>query len=193
MVPTRRDSLKALATTVGSIAVWPYLSDHGARAFVEIQQTQAAPSRLVFTSAEYAAVELLSEAIIPVDERSPGARAARVADYIDLLLNESDAATRLSWSAGLGDLDRLARQRFGTPTQNLSTDRITVLLTEISRNELSPVTSLEKFFVMLKEATIRGYYTSEIGIQQELRYQGNRFLTEFVGCTHPEHGYTPGA
>ena len=40
-----------------------------------------------------------------------------------------------------------------------------------------------------KDATIRGYYTSEIGIHRELTYQGNKFLREFVGCTHPEHGY----
>ena len=29
---------------------------------------------------------------------------------------------------------------------------------------------------MAKQATIRGYYTSKIGIHQELRYKGNQFL-----------------
>ena len=57
-----------------------------------------------------------------------------------------------------------------------------MLLTEISRNELSPQTPLEKFFVTTKNATIHGYYTSEIGIHKELRYQGNQPLPEFVGC-----------
>jgi len=41
---------------------------------------------------------------------------------------------------------------------------------------------LETFFVVAKEWTIRGYYTSEIGIHKDLRYQGNQFLAEFVGC-----------
>jgi hypothetical protein len=36
--------------------------------------------------------------------------------------------------------------------------------------------------VISKDATLRGYYTSEIGIHQELKYQGNKFLREFVGC-----------
>jgi len=36
--------------------------------------------------------------------------------------------------------------------------------------------------VMAKEATIRGYYTSATGIHEELRYKGNQFLREFVGC-----------
>ena len=33
-----------------------------------------------------------------------------------------------------------------------------------------------------KQATIHGYYTSEIGIHQELKYKGNKVLLEFVGC-----------
>ena len=33
-----------------------------------------------------------------------------------------------------------------------------------------------------KQATVHGYYTSEIGIHQELRYKGNKVLLEFVGC-----------
>src|SRR6187402_1148791 len=33
---SRRDSLKAIAATVGAAAVWPCLSDHGVLAFAEI-------------------------------------------------------------------------------------------------------------------------------------------------------------
>ena len=43
-------------------------------------------------------------------------------------------------------------------------------------------TPLELFFVTAKQATVHGYYTSEIGIHQELRYKGNKVLLEFVGC-----------
>ena len=43
-------------------------------------------------------------------------------------------------------------------------------------------TPLEAFFVTAKQATIHGYYTSEIGIHQELQYKGNKMLPEFVGC-----------
>jgi hypothetical protein len=64
------------------------------------------------------------------------------------------------------------------------------LLTDISRKEFAAETPLEKFFATTKDAVVRGYYTSEIGIQKELAYKGNQYLGEFVGCTHPEHGYT---
>ena len=55
-------------------------------------------------------------------------------------------------------------------------------MADVSKNELQPDTPLSQFFVIAKQATIRGYYTSEIGIHRELRYKGNQFLQEFVGC-----------
>jgi hypothetical protein len=61
------------------------------------------------------------------------------------------------------------------------------LLKAISRNERRPITIEERFFVAIKSLTVDGYYTSEIGIHQDLRYKGNAYLKEFVGCTHPEH------
>jgi hypothetical protein len=63
----------------------------------------------------------------------------------------------------------------------------TAILTEASRNEFNPTTPLEKFFREAKGRTIFGYYTSKIGIHEELKYKGNQFLPEFVGCDHPEH------
>ena len=35
--------------------------------------------------------------------------------------------------------------------------------------------------------TINGYYTSEIGLRQELGDDGQLFMLQFPGCTHPEH------
>jgi len=34
---------------------------------------------------------------------------------------------------------------------------------------------------------ITGYYTSEIGLEQELGDDGQVFLAEFPGCQHPQH------
>ncbi|PYV32000.1 MAG: hypothetical protein DMG22_14925 [Acidobacteria bacterium] len=40
----------------------------------------------------------------------------------------------------------------------------------------------------MKDATIFAYYTSKIGMEQELEYAGDDYHTEFPGaCTHPEH------
>ena len=179
---TRRAALKALGTTAGAVVVLPWLSEEGLLAFSRIQETKAAPTPRVLSPSQFATLESFADAIIPRDDRSPGARDARVADYIDLLLSESDRSVALEWMGGLAALDAEATARFGAPFTRLRADQADTILAAISRNELAPATPLETFFVMAKRATVQGYYTSEIGIHQELHYQGNKFLREFAGC-----------
>ncbi len=179
---SRRAALKALGTGIGTVAALPWLSDEGLLAFARIQETNAAPQLKVLAPAQFATLEMLVDAIIPTDERSPGAKQARVADYIDLLLSESDRELTLQWLGGFAALDVEAMSRFRAPFGKLAAGQIDAILQTISRNEKAPQTPLETFFVMAKQATIRGYYTSEIGIHQDLRYKGNQFLREFVGC-----------
>ncbi len=136
----------------------------------------------VVPAVRFATLQALVEAIIPADERSPGAKQARVADYIDLLLSESEDEVKQEWLDGLAALDAEAKARFGSSFAGLSPASMDRLMADISRHELEPITPLEFFFKTTKRATIHGYYTSEIGIHRELRYKGNQMLPEFVGC-----------
>jgi Gluconate 2-dehydrogenase subunit 3 len=179
---SRRAALRALGTGLGTVAALPWLSDEGLLAFARIQETNAAPQPKVLSPSQFAILEVLVDAIIPTDDRSPGAKQARVADYVDLLLSEGDRQLTLQWMGGLAALDAEATSRFRGPFARLAPDQVDAILQHISRNEKAPQTPLETFFVMAKQATIRGYYTSEIGIHQDLRYKGNQFLREFVGC-----------
>ena len=187
---TRRDALKAFAASVAAMGA-PALSESAwAQAVAVRTQAAAAPTTgLQFlTAAQHRTVDVLSELIIPADNRSPGASAAKVADFIDLLLSGATDADQAIWRDGLAALDATATSRFTRPFAECSPEQQTTLLTEMSRNEIDPTTPLELLFVQAKERTIQGYYTSEIGIHKELGYRGNQFLNEFVGCTHPEHG-----
>lgn len=181
---TRRTAIKALGAGAGTVALLPWLSEEGLLAFGRIQTTQVAPAPKALSASQFATLERFVEAIIPADERSPGAKEARVADYIDLLLSESDPAVALQWIGGLAALDEYAMTRFTTPFARLDDSHVDAILAAISANEVTPDTQtpLESFFVTTKHATIQGYYTSEIGIHKELRYKGNQFLKEFVGC-----------
>jgi hypothetical protein len=179
---SRRAAIKALGAGAGTVALLPWLSDDGLLAFGRIQDAQIAPAPKVLSPSQFATLEALVEAIIPADDRSPGAKEARVADYIDLLLSESDDELTLQWIGGLAALDDHAVTRFGAPFGRLDATQTDAILATISLNEEEPQTPLESFFVTTKNATIQGYYTSEIGIQQELRYKGNKFLQAFVGC-----------
>lgn len=178
---TRRAALKALGAGAGTVALLPLLSEQGLLAFGRIQSAQVAAPR-VLSASQLATLEALVEAIIPADDRSPGAKEARVADYIDLLLSESEDTLVLQWIGGLAELDEEAATRFGAPFARLDAAHTDAILAEISANELTPQTPLDAFFVMTKDATIHGYYTSEIGIHRELRYKGNKFINEFIGC-----------
>jgi len=179
---SRRAALKAIGAGIGTVAALPYLSDEGLLAFARIQETNAAPRLKVLSASQFATLEVLVEAIIPTDDRSPGAKQARVADYVDLLLSESDREVTLQWFGGLAALDAEAMSRFRTPFMRLGAGQVDAILQTISRNERAPRTPLETFFVMAKQATVYAYYTSNIGIHQELRYKGNQFIKEFVGC-----------
>src|ERR1700754_2319069 len=94
---TRRAALKAVGASVGAAAALPWLSDHGFAAFAQIQETNAAANPKALSAAHFATLETLVDAIIPTDDRSPGAKEARVADYIDLLIAESAPELALQW------------------------------------------------------------------------------------------------
>ena len=83
---TRRTALKAF----GAAAALPWLSDEGLLAFTRIQETNAPPAPRILSAPQLRTLETLVEAIIPADDRSPGAKEARVADYVDLWLSEVD-------------------------------------------------------------------------------------------------------
>jgi hypothetical protein len=135
-----------------------------------------------FTPDEFAMVDELSELIIPTDEHSPGARAAKVAEFIDGRLADSfgDEA-KLQWREGLKLVDQISVEMNGRPFMRASQDQRVAVLTRMAGKESSPERPEEKFFVDLKSRVARAYYTSKIGIHDELEYKGNTYLREFVG------------
>lgn len=194
---TRRDALKTIGVGVSVIASLPVLGgnasaqdlashDHSNHPAQATAPAKAEPLKF-FTEDEHKTVIEMSERIIPADDHSPGAKAAGVSGYIDLVVSESTDLTKQTWREGLAAIHKMSRDRFGKPFADASTEQQIQLLTEISKNERSPQTVEEKFFRTIKYATADGYYTSEIGIHKELHYKGNAYLKEFTGCTHPEH------
>jgi hypothetical protein len=140
-----------------------------------------------FDEAQHALLERLTEMIIPADDHSLGAQAAKVGQFIDLMVAHSEKTLREQWVADLKALDEESTKRFRSSFLAGSTAQQDELMAAMAAKELNASTQLEHFFVRLKEMTVNGYYTSEIGIHQELQYKGNRPQSEFIGCTHSEH------
>ncbi len=144
-----------------------------------------------FKPEEFETVELLTEMIIPSDE-TPGAKEARVVDYIDFVVfsaAEFEPSLQMEWASGLAWIDQASNKKFGRAFRQISpADRIH-LLTEMSlpERETNAHHPGFDFYRLLKEMTVEGFYTSRLGLIDVLQYQGLAFLDEFRGCTHPEH------
>jgi len=111
----------------------------------------------------------MAEHIIPQTD-TPGARAAGVHRFVDTLLSDHYAATeRDRFLAGLADVDARAQSAHGQPFARCSPEqRIMLLKEQDARAYASGRGDDGWFFRRLKELTVVGYYTSEIGAMQEL-------------------------
>lgn len=190
---SRRAALKVIAVGLGTAGALPILEEtslgqqsHSGM----LMEKPTAPADQVhrfFNGQEIATIAALSGLIIPADEHSPGTEAADVPAFIDLMISESSAEVKRFWREGLLAIDKLSEERFSTVFITANPDQQVALLKTISKNEYKARSIEERFFVAIKSLTVDGYYTSQVGIHQELNYKGNAYLKNFEGCTHPEH------
>jgi Gluconate 2-dehydrogenase subunit 3 len=139
-----------------------------------------------FTPAQHAYVEELSETIIPADSHSGGAKAAKVADYIDQRLHDSqDEEEKAMWHEGMRLVDLMSKHFHGKSFVESSGEERIEVLKVLSDNAQMQELPEVRFFQALKHMTTQGYYTSKIGIHDELEYKGNRILQEYLGCDDP--------
>jgi Gluconate 2-dehydrogenase subunit 3 len=164
---SRREAIAAAAAAAAALAA----QTAPARAVAAATAQQAAHRFL--TRAEFALVDELSDIIIPTDDHSPGARAALVAAYIDGRLAESPADQQAAWRSGLQAVDALARELNGKPFLQGTPEQRVAVVTRMAAGEGDPKTPAERFFGRIKGWTIRGYYTSKIGIIDDQQYKGN--------------------
>ncbi|MGH9328197.1 MAG: gluconate 2-dehydrogenase subunit 3 family protein [Terriglobia bacterium] len=168
-----------------------------------------------FKPEEFRTVEILTEMIIPTDDK-PGAKEARVAQYIDYVVYaaaEFDPKLQEQWTTGLAELGQLGQEKFSRSFLDLSASEREELLIGMSRPEYEKIpTSAPKyksmrleagisrseasthlghpgfaFYRLAKEMTLEGFYSSQIGLTDVLEYKGLSVHANFPGCTHPEH------
>lgn len=129
-----------------------------------------------FTPEEQAMLERLMELIIPADDHSPGAKAARVPAFADLMIATGPDRAKSAWRAGLA--------AFSAAQKNQPLEAV---FAQAASEEDAPKSELGRFFIDLKRMTVDGYYTSSVGIHDEMGYIGNQHLTAAPACDHPEH------
>lgn len=193
---SRRDALRRLATGAVGAATSPLWVEslsalareqaHGRTARAAVVAQDWTPRAL--TAWQNEAVTTLTELIIPATD-TPGAKAARVNRFIDQVLVDAPAAQRDAFFQGLAWMDTRSKALFGKDLVSASPAEQTDLLTRVSsdRNQAAADRIGREFFQALKSMTISGYYSTEIGLRQELGDDGQLFHLEFKGCEHPEH------
>ena len=142
----------------------------------------------------------MTDLIIPETD-TPGAKAAKVNEFIDLILTEwATDEERTNFLQGLADVDKQSNELFAKDFVDASLPQQTALLRSMDdaamaeragRLESGPRllgssarrdTQLQgNFWMVFKGITLHGYYTSEIGFSQELKLQ--IIPGQFHGCT----------
>ena len=135
-----------------------------------------------------ATVVAMIDQIIPATD-TPGAKGARVNEFIDVILTEwAKDAERKDFLDGLAGVDQKSNELFGKDFTDSSPAQQIVLLRAM--DEAAAFESINRprrpadyeyddrdrqlegnFFTVLKNITLHGYYTSEIGFTQELKLQ----------------------
>jgi glucoside 3-dehydrogenase (cytochrome c) hitch-hiker subunit len=190
----RRNALKLLA---GAASI-PLLSREAFSLFQSVHdQLPATPALKALDPHQDAIVTTIAEMIIPQTD-TPGAKAARVNEFIDVIVaywyNPDEKSAFLS---GLDDVDARSRNLFGKdfvdcppPQQQLLLQALEDEVPEIRAERGAPweqkFVKDRHFFYMIKQLTLMGYYTSQIGFEQELHL--HLIPPRHAGCAPFEEG-----
>ncbi len=192
---TRRDALRKLAVG-GAAAVtaplWVEALTSAAgqhAAHYQAARATAGPwTPKVLSASQNEAVVALSELIIPETDTA-GATKAGVNQFIDAVLADAKAGDREQFFSGLAWVDARSQKDAGAPFAKVDPAQQMAILTALSATGTPSAEDQPgvDFFKAIKSLTVTGYYTSEMGMKEEVGDDGNLFFMEFKGCTHEEH------
>jgi hypothetical protein len=201
---TRREAVQYVAALLGGAALVG-----GDRLFafsfepvvVERVMVQGAGA---FAAADVALLDEIAETILP-ETSTPGAKAAKVGAFMALMVTEVyDERERQVFQQGLRQLDEACRQAHASSFMQASAAQRLSLVEALDREQhavmedrapkqrvrapASPSASDEPahYFRLMKELTLLGYFTSEIGCTRAMRY------VESPGRFDPNAPHAPG-
>jgi gluconate 2-dehydrogenase gamma chain len=181
---SRRESLKIIGA-IGTTCAFPFSADELYGQHVHLS-SPAPPEGLYtpkfFSTNEFETLSRITELIIPTTN-TPGAIGAGVPRYIDGVVS-TNPEHKKRFREGLAWLDRESGKRFRKTFARLTEAQQVKLLTPLSEavDSRGKLGARERFFALVKNMTADGYYTSRIGLVQELGYSGNTALDKFPSC-----------
>jgi len=163
---TRRQALIHLATLMGASLAGPRL--------LSAALTPGAAAG--FAPGEIALLDEIGDTIIPATD-VPGAKAVHIGAFIAMMVNDCyDAPDQAAVKAGLKTLADTYRARHGTEFAQGDAATRTAFLNTLDQEQRAYTAARrpdqpQHYFRILKDLTILGYFTSETGATQALRYE----------------------
>lgn len=167
----RRQALSRVSLILGGAIV-------GANIFLEggcKPADKKAANGLDFSEQDIAYLDEIADTILP-ETSTPGAKAAKVGAFMTVMVKDCyEEADQKIFLDGMQKLNEAAKKKFDKDFVDGSPEQRHDLLVEIE-NEQKEYNKNKKredpthYFRMMKELTLLGYFTSEIGATQALRY-----------------------
>jgi len=180
----RREAIKQVTAMLGGVAL---IGGGDLVVAVERAHARAGSSRLqagTFTAQDVALLDEVADTILP-ETKTPGAKAAHVGAFMALMVTDTyEEREQGIFRDGMRALND-ASFMTATPAQRLT------LLERLDREQKAHMDARQRgapahYFRLMKELTLLGYFTSEIGCTQAMRYE------EAPGRFEPCVPYTPG-
>ena len=188
---SRREAILRVSAMLGGVAL---VGQSAMLAGCEAQPTGdelASASNALFKQGDITLLDEIADTILP-ETSTPGAKAAGVGPFIAMMVVDTYYENdQQIVREGLDSLQALSLHSYGEPFQTATAAERLVLIEKLdaeqhhymeTREEDAPV----HYFRMLKELTLLGYFTSEIGYTQAMRY------AETPGRYDPCVPYAPG-
>src|SRR5213593_2613470 len=183
----RREAIRQVTAMLGGVV---FVGSGDLLTAVEHAHARVTASRTqigAFTAQDVALLDEVADTILP-ETKTPGAKAAHVGAFMALMVTDTyDDRDQQTFRDGLRQLNE-ASFMSATPAQRLALlerlDREQKAYGETHRDDTPP--AAPHYFRQIKELALLGYFTSEIGCTQAMRYR------ETPGRFDPCVPYTPG-
>jgi hypothetical protein len=167
---TRREAIRRVSALMGGAALI------GQGAWLS-GCTPAESASSSFSDGDVALLAEIADTILP-ETKTPGAKAAGVGAFIAVMVRDTyDSREQRVFRDGLETLERESRKQNGSGFMASSPAQRLALLQRLDLEAIEdmrgPGSDRPHYFRMLKELTLLGYFTSEIGCTQAQRYVEN--------------------
>ncbi|MBL0745076.1 gluconate 2-dehydrogenase subunit 3 family protein [Chryseolinea lacunae] len=174
----RREALATTARLLGGTIV-------GSNVF--LNGCKSTPEKIAsFSEHDIAFLDAVGEVIIPTTPRSPGAKAARIGEFMNVMVTDCyDEHEQKIFFDGITTLKALAQQKHDTDFVSLSGDDQRALLNAVNKEAKAYANTKlhndpEHYFTLIKQLTTLGYFTSEPGATTARTYVA--VPGRFEGC-----------